>query len=425
MRGDCSFGAGDLPSKTLADYDALNTKIPIDHIVLVMQENRTFDSYFSSLTVPGQTIDGASPDATNPDPTKPGGTISRFHQTSYCFDNPAESWDEVHRELDDGKLDGFTTQSALDDPSLMNDPTGSRSMGYYDESDLPYYYALARAFTISDRHFASVLANTWTNRLYYMAGTSFGVTSNVFPPTKDPSGKPYPNIFTQLNAANVSWKFYSQGAPTAAIVAQTWIENMSHFATQQQFFVDAKAGNLASVTFVEGTDTLGGVSPDEDPPADMQVGEAMVASIVQAVTSSPQWPSTALFISYDEQGGLYDHVVPPEACVPDDIPPTLKAGDYVATYGQYGLRTPLIIVSPYARRGYVSHQVTDHTSILRFVAARFGLPAFTRRDANAEPPFDMFDFEHPDTSVPMLPEATIDQTKQAACAAAYPGSGGP
>jgi phospholipase C len=200
---------------------------------------------------------------------------------------------------------------------------------------------------------------------------------------------------------------------------------MSHFATQQQFFVDAKAGNLASVTFVEGTDTLGGVSPDEDPPADMQVGEAMVASIVQAVTSSPQWPSTALFISYDEQGGLYDHVVPPEACVPDDIPPTLKAGDYVATYGQYGLRTPLIIVSPYARRGYVSHQVTDHTSILRFVAARFGLPAFTRRDANAEPPFDMFDFEHPDTSVPMLPEATIDQTKQAACAAAYPGSGGP
>src|SRR5580700_3988181 len=101
-RTSCKFGLGDMPSATLADFGLHGTRIPIDHFVLVMQENRTFDHYFSSLTVPGQTVDGASPDATNPDPTTPGGTISRFHQTAYCFDNPAESWDQVHAEIDGG-----------------------------------------------------------------------------------------------------------------------------------------------------------------------------------------------------------------------------------------------------------------------------------------------------------------------------------
>src|SRR5580704_17472377 len=130
-RAACGYGAGDKPALTLGDF-AIGAAIPLDHVILVMQENRTFDHYFSSLTVPGQTVDGASPNATNPDPTTPGGTVSRFHQTAYCFDNPAESWDQVHSEIDGGALDGFTTQNAQAD-----DPTGSRSMGYYDATDLP------------------------------------------------------------------------------------------------------------------------------------------------------------------------------------------------------------------------------------------------------------------------------------------------
>ena len=148
-RARCGYGSGDLATATLADVAP--TSFPIATIVLVMQENRTFDHYFSSLIVPGQTVDGAAPDATNPDPTMPGATIARFHQTAACFDNPAESWDDVHREIDGGALDGFTTEGAAEDP---NDPTGARAMGYYDETDLPYYYALARAFAISDRHFS-------------------------------------------------------------------------------------------------------------------------------------------------------------------------------------------------------------------------------------------------------------------------------
>ena len=164
----------------------------------------------------------------------------------------------------------------------------------------------------------------------------------------------------------------------------------------------------------------GGVSPDEDPPADFEVGQAMVKSIVDALTQSPQWPRSALFLSYDEQGGLYDHVPPPSACPPDDTPPKLDPGGFDAAYDQLGLRVPLIVVSPYAKRGYVSHEVTDHTSLLRFVETRFSLPALTHRDANAVPPFDMFDFDHPDLSVPTLPPATVDAAKRAACATQFP-----
>ena len=417
-RASCGYGSGDPASLTLRDYP-IGSAIPIDHVILVMQENRTFDHYFSSLTVPGQDVDGAAPDLTNPDPLNPGQTISRFHQTSYCFDDPAESWDEVHREIDGGALDAFTTINAEDDPE--GDPSGARTMGYYDESDLPYYYALARAWAISDRHFSSVQANTWTNRLYYMAGTSYGVISNTFPSHQlDANNNLTPNLFTRLNDAHVSWTFYVQDVPTLAILSAVYERSTSHVAPYQQFFTDAAAGTLPQVTFVEGTDVAGGVSPDEDPPADMQVGQQMVSQIVSAVTSSPLWPNSALFLSYDEQGGLYDHVPPQPACVPDDIPPNLVAGDFDAAFDATGLRVPLIVVSPYAKRGYVSHVVTDHTSITRFVEARFGLPALTHRDANAVPPFDMFDFGHGDLSVPALPDAVVDQDQSTACAAKFP-----
>jgi phospholipase C len=417
-RQRCAFGSGDLPSATLADFGLHGTRIPIDHFVLVMQENRTFDHYFSSLTVPGQTLDGAAPNASNPDPTHPGSTISRFHQTAYCFDNPAESWDQVHAEIDGGALDGFTTQNALSDPA--NDPTGARAMGYYDQTDLPYYYALAQAFAISDRHFSSVQANSWPNRAFYMAGTSYGIIDDSVPTQTDAKGDVLPNLFTRLNDAHVTWSFYVQDVPSLAILDTTWGKNLMHVQSFSQFFTDAAAGQLPSVTYVEGTDLSGGVSPDEDPPADMQLGQAMVASVVNAVMQSPQWPKTAVLFSFDEQAGLYDHVPPPAACAPDDIPPILQPGDVQAGFDQLGLRVPLIAVSPYAKRGYVSHVVTDHTSVLRMVAARFELPALTHRDANAEPPFDLFDFTHPDLSIPSLPDATIDPAQQQACAAKYP-----
>lgn len=420
-RQTCSYGPGALASTTLADTGLTGAKIPIDHFVLVMQENRTFDHYFSSLTVPGQTVDGASPDAGNPDPRPghAGETLARFHQGALCFDNPAESWEQVHREVDDGGMDGFTAENAASDPTA--DPAGLRSLGYYDESDLPYYYALARAFAISDRHFASTLGNTYPNRLFYMAGTAFGVVSDVLPPYTDSTGEPYPNLFTLLDAAGVDWRFYAEGAPTLLLLLPTYIRDQDKVSPASRFYTDAQSGNLPAISFVEGADTAGGASSDEDPPADPQLGQALVARIVAAVTGSPQWPSSALLFSYDEQGGFYDHVPPPRACVPDAIPPQDPQGGW--QFDTLGLRVPLIAVSPYAKRGYVSHQITDHTSILRLLEARFSLPALTRRDANAEPPFDLFDFSHAELGVQLLPAATPDPDKASACQLAYPPSG--
>jgi phospholipase C len=293
-------------------------------------------------------------------------------------------------------------------------------MGYYDETDLPYYYALARAFAISDRHFSSVQANSWTNRLFYMAGTSYGVTSNVIPLQRDARGKIYPNLFTRLDDAGVTWAFYVQDLPSLAILAVTYSMDDAHVLPFDQFATDAAAGNLPQVTFVEGSDLQGGASPDEDPPGDIEVGQQMVAGIVDAVMSSPLWPHTVMFLSYDEQGGFYDHVPPPAACAPDDTPPMIGSDGVQAAYDELGLRIPLFVISPYARRGYVSHETTDHTSILRFIEALFHLPALTHRDANAVPPFDMFDFDHPDTSVPTLPVPTVDQAKLSACMMKYP-----
>jgi phospholipase C len=218
----------------------------------------------------------------------------------------------------------------------------------------------------------------------------------------------------------VTWKFYAQDLPTLAILYATLQRSSAHIAPYAQFATDAAAGTLPQVSFVEGTALDGGVTADEDPPADMQFGQQMVSQIVSAVTSSPLWPHSAVFFSYDEQGGFYDHVPPQPACIPDDIPPTLGPGDVDAAFDETGLRVPLIVISPYAKRGYVSHVVTEHTSITRFIEARFGLPALTHRDANAVPPFDMFDFGHPDLSVPAMPDAVIDQVKGSACMAQFP-----
>src|SRR5205823_13298349 len=142
--------------------------------------------------------------------------------------------------------------------------------------------------------FASVQANSWTNRAFYMAGTSYGIVSNVLPPQKDALGAILPNLFTRMNDADVTWKMYAQDFPSIGILDETYVKNIAHVEAYQQFFDDAAAGALPSVAFVEHSDMKGGVSPDEDPPGDPQVGQAAVAGIVAAVTGSPQWPHAAL-----------------------------------------------------------------------------------------------------------------------------------
>ncbi len=417
-RASCSFGPGDLPAKTLADFPAEDGGLPIDHILLVMQENRAFDHYFSSLTVPGQTVDGAAPAATNPDPERPALPVSRFHQTLVCFDGLDNSWDAVHREIDDGGMDGFAIEEAE-----SGDPSGARALGYYKQDDLPFYYGLAEAFAISDRHFEPVQGPSVPNQLYFMAGTSWGLTSNGVPPQTDDGGNGLPNLFTELDRAGVGWNVYGDDFPREIVLLDTWAANQAHFQPLSRYFQDAQAGALPALSIVESSSFSdfgedGGT--DEEPPSDFQLGQTWVEGVIEALMASPNWPTAALFLTWDEGGGLYDHVPPPPACIPDDWPPQIPDGGVLAQFDHDGVRVPLIVVSPYAKRGYVSHHVTDHASLLRFVASRFGLAALTSRDANAEPPFDMFDFAQSDPSVPELPDAGVAPAQLAACVSAYP-----
>src|SRR5262249_32775111 len=149
------------------------------------------------------------------------------------------------------------------------------------------------------------------------------------------------------------------------------------------FYTDAAAGTLPPVVLIDapGLGLDNATSADEHPPANIQIGQKFVSEVVHALMKSPQWRKSALFITYDEHGGIYDHVAPPVACAPDATPPKLDGKD-VGTGGfdQLGFRVPLVVVSPYAKRSYVSHATYDHTSITRFLEAKFKVPALSARD---------------------------------------------
>jgi phospholipase C len=386
---------------------------PIDHVVVLMQENRSFDSYFGRLHFEGQPhATPEPPGASNPNPVDPAARdIRAFHQTQYCeVADLNHSWTGTHDELDGRAMDGFTAANV--DPA---DPTGSRAMGFYDVRDLPFYSSLYRTFAMGDRYFASVPGPTFPNREYLLAGTSFGHIRNDLPAT----GLTGRSIFNELDEAGVSWKIYFSDTPAGFLFAYVRAHATGHVVPVSQYFVDAAAGQLPQVAFVDpmfGGDRNTG--SDEHPPANIQIGQQFVSGIVNALFASPNWPSSALFLTYDEHGGYFDHVAPPPAVAPDDIAPMLGPGDTAAGFDRYGVRVPAVVVSPFARPHFVSHDVFDHTSILRFVETRFGLPALTRRDAAADPMLDLFDFHRPAfLKAPRLLPAVVNPDQVAACAA--------
>ncbi len=403
----CEFHSGTLPAETLAGGAPHGASIPIDHIVVLMQENHSFDNYFGRLPAFGHAdVDGLPADASNPDGS--GAPVPGFHQDRYCTVDTDHSWTGSHLEFNNGQNNGFVTQ---------NNPDGARAMGYYDQSDLPFYYARATTFAIGDRYFCSVLGPTLPNRSYLLAATSFGHIRN------DQGVFGRLTIFNRLDDSGVTWKVYYNDLPYAAqlfgISSRTSVVPFSHFIS------DAAAGTLPQVSFVDAAMGILRAELDEHPPANIQQGEQFAASVTEAVLASPNWPRTALFITYDEHGGFYDHVPPPAACAPDAIPPMLDpsdpSSDFPAEFDRYGFRVPLLVVSPYAKPGFVSHVTYDHTSILRFIETRYDLPALTNRDANAAPLLDLFDFSRPALLTPPLPpQVTVDATRLQQCRMDFP-----
>ena len=178
---------------------------------------------------------------------------------------------------------------------------------------------------------------------------------------------------------------------------------------------------LPQVAFVEAN-PVGGVNveSDEHPPANVQVGEKFTHDVMQALVKSPNWSSSAMFLTYDEHGGFYDHVAPPAAPKPDNIAPMLQPGDAPGAFDRYGIRVPALVISPYAKKHFVSHTVYDHTSILHFIETRFGLPTLTKRDKAADPMLGMFDFSKMSNAKPTLTNAPVTAAGKAACTALHP-----
>jgi phospholipase C len=315
-------------------------------------------------------------------------------------------------------MDGFVEANEQGGP--LGD--GARALFYYDQRDLPFYYQLASTFAIADHWHCSLLGPTFPNRMYTYAATSFGRTTNDFPENLETS-HPFPqkdaSVLDELEKRHVSWALYgTSGALTVhgPAALYRWGRRVQKF--QSDFFAEAKAGTLPQVVYLDVDISADPVkNPNEHPPADIQVGQKFVSDAVHALFASPQWSKTALFFTYDEHGGYYDHVPPPPACPPDSLTPINQSG----AFDRYGVRVPFVLVSPYARKGFVSHKIYDHASIVRFIQAKHRMPALTNRDANADIPTDMFDFAAPPFSTPpVIPEPAIDQADLDYCIKTHP-----
>jgi phospholipase C len=407
----------------------LNTSI--NHIIFMAQENRGFDHYFGKLPdywkangYPNQTFDGLPANASNL--SDDGSTINSFHLRTVCVQNLSPGWNESHVIWNvsnpvsaTATLDGFVhtaanfSQNAVPPDAPIFDLEGVRSMGYYDGSDLNFYYFMASNFATSDRWFSPVMSRTQLNRLYLFAATSAGY---VNPPKVSLPNK---TIFESLESAGVSWKIYETDPGTA------FIGNFQPFASQHtanvvplsQYYTDLTNGTLPSVVLIEPGYKSG---LDEHPNQNIQAGAAHVHDIIKALMQSSSWKDSAFILTFDEFGSFYDHVPPQPAVHPDGVPPIdLGANDVCSKvtgpncdFVYTGYRIPLLVVSPFTKKNYVSHSTADFTAILKLIETRFELPSLTKRDAAQMDMTEFFDFANPPW---MTPPNVPDQDQNGVC----------
>ncbi len=383
----------------------------IKHIVVLMLENHSYDNHLGMLGRRGADGFTLGPDgkpvAVNPYPNGEIQHAFRMPTTCQLTGKPSQAWTDSHIQLDGGKLDGFVKSGS-----------GPVSMGYWQRADLPFYYSLASVFPIADRYFCSLLGQTFPNRRYLMAATSLGMINDTVPGLTD-----YPangTIFDRLHKAGVPWMDYFSVLPTLALFPPLLVKYPSRLAPVSDFFSAAAAGTLPGFCLVEPN--YGSTS--EEDPQNIAQGEQFAAEVIDAVMRGPGWKSTLLIWVFDEHGGYYDHVVPPRAIPPDNIPPQTNGGPAYTGFAQYGFRVPCAVVSPWARPNYVSHQVFDHTSICALAEAKWNMPAMTRRDANARNMLDMLDLSRPAfLTPPKLARPLLDVDPHAlACNTSGPGT---
>jgi phospholipase C len=400
---------GSLPYPSLPT--GTDTIPQIEHIVVLMLENHSYDNRLGMLRRPGANgfrlgRDGL-PTATNPYAN--GDIQHAFRMPTTCqISTVTQEWGNSHIQYDNGKMDGFVITSKAE------------AMGYWQEEDQPFYYSLAREFPIGDAYHSSVLGQTYPNRRYLLAATSIGQVNDTTPKLTDypPNG----TIFDQLDAHGITWKDYYTDLPTTLLYPALALKNEgTKVVPIADFFTDAAAGTLPGYSLVEPNYS----TQSEENPQNIVAGEAFAASVINAVINGPAWDRTLLLWTYDEHGGYYDHVPPPAAVPPDNIAPQVPAGQSAYDgFGRYGFRVPFALVSPWARRHHVSHVVYDHTSILKLVETKWNLPALTYRDANACAPLDMLDLRRPSfAEPPPLAQPLMDtDSGSLACSVTGPGT---
>jgi phospholipase C len=440
---------GDRPDPSLP---AGTDRLPqVKHILVLMLENHSFDNYLGTLGR-GDGFprgDDGQPGAENPDAA--GTMVRAYHAASTVQQDgvPVQSWNASHVQWAGGNMNGFVTSTERAAPG--RDKTAA--MAYWTSRDLPFYHGLAGTFPLADRWFSSCLGPTFPNRRFLLAGTANGLMDDLpFNLLDRPRAG---TIMDMLTRHGISWVNYrpassdrselrsylryrrrrnrhhlaSLGRPfrktsdvfkrdlqfTSAIYPLGMAGYMAHVRSIEQFFAAADSGQLPSFALID---------PDfrsfsEENPQDVRRGESFAAEIINRVMHGPAWPDTLLIWTYDEHGGYYDHVPPPAAVPPDDIPgrslvahpsalrTVLKvlfpgyvrhAEQLVAgpdAYDTYGFRVPAVIVSPYARRDCVLSDVFDHTSVLKLLEEKWNLPALTRRDAAATSPLGALDLAAP------------------------------
>jgi phospholipase C len=417
---------GSLPNPSLAA--GTDTLPGIEHIVVLMMENHSYDNIFGMLGHgDGYTLDATgAPTATNPYANGQIQHAFRMPTTCQLSGLPSQEWMTAHLAYNNGAMDGFVSAPTGPYTSTI---VGGVAMGYWTADDLPFTYSLAQHFPVGDRWFCSLLGQTDPNRRYVIAGTSSGMTDDSGTSALTlvvPAGG---TIFNLLDAHGISWTNYVTNYPLGATpelypLNDAWPE-LFHNKSFNDFFSDAASGNLPSFSFLDENFS----TTSEEDPQNVVNGEAMMAQVVDAVANSPQWKTTLLAIMYDEHGGYYDHVVPPVAIPPDGIAPIVQPGEsQYDGFARFGFRVPSVVVSPYAKTGgYVTSVVHDHTSVLAMVERKWNLPALTYRDANANDLTDFLDMDAlaaGEPTFPTLPKlaAPGDTSAALACSTTGPGT---
>lgn len=367
---ECGGGAQLTPEQLLAG---------IDHIIVLVMENRSFDHYLGSRkAVEGLAIDGLVGDEANPGPDLV--PVPVFVMDEFEPYDPPHEWDQSHFQFNLGENNGFVVEDEKKNPGH-----GYQAMGYHVREHLPVTYGLADNFTVCERWFSAVMGPTWPNRYYVHACSSGGGKTN-FP---NPFLK---TLWHRCDDAGLKSRNYFGDVPwvTGAfpLVPTVWgkladgfqgftLDSLTNPNTLSRFFDDAEAGDLPNFAIIDP----GFTSNDDHPDHNIQLGQILIGSIYKALAESPAWKKTLLIITYDEHGGFYDHVPPP------------KTIDEDPEFAQLGFRVPSIVIGPSVRRGCVNDLQFEHCSIGATLMKRFGIVALNERMAQAR---DVSSCIHPD-----------------------------